>query len=166
MNDIRKFGVYLKKAREEMGLTLSQLGELTGYSNPYLSQIETGKRKKAPTPELLKKLAEALGNVTYADLLAVAGYEELAKNENLRIIFDEYGDQKELTALYERTKELEQALDIKNFLELKESFIKTEDLKPYYNGHILTEQDRQRILDVLKALFPEYQEKGNDMSNT
>ena len=70
-----------------------------------------------------------------------------------------YSNKNDLKYFYKRTKELEQTLDIKNFLELKESVIKTKDLKPYYNGHKLTEQDRQRILDVLKALFPEYQEK-------
>lgn len=31
-----------------------------------------------------------------------------------------------------------------------------------YYGHPLTDQDRQRILDMLKALFPQYVEKGAD----
>lgn len=33
-----------------------------------------------------------------------------------------------------------------------------------YNGHELTDQDKQRILDMLKILFPEYQNERNEQS--
>ncbi len=48
----------IKVWREYRGLTLKQLAEAAGISKPYLSQIETGKRKG--TTEILSAIAKAL----------------------------------------------------------------------------------------------------------
>ncbi|NIK68773.1 helix-turn-helix transcriptional regulator [Paenibacillus sp. BK720] len=71
--NVYELGQYLKSKRIQKNLTLDELGELTGYSNPYLSQIENGRKKKMPSPELLKKLGAALG-VEYSLLMQEAGY--------------------------------------------------------------------------------------------
>jgi transcriptional regulator with XRE-family HTH domain len=55
-----EFGQYLKELRKKKGLTLTELGDQIGLSNPYLSQIENGKRG-IPTADLLEKLAKPLG---------------------------------------------------------------------------------------------------------
>jgi len=44
-----------KDKRKEKGLTLRQVEDLTGISNSYLSQLETGKVKK-PSYEVVSKL--------------------------------------------------------------------------------------------------------------
>ena len=62
----------IKKLRIEKGLTLTELGEIIGYSNPYLSQVETGKRGK-PSPDMLRKLS-LLYDYPYLSLIVVAGY--------------------------------------------------------------------------------------------
>ncbi|WP_158232715.1 helix-turn-helix domain-containing protein [Sporosarcina sp. P17b] len=80
--NIMEFGAYLKSLREQKSLTLTELGDLIGYSNPYLSQIENGKRKAMPSPELLGKLSEALG-VSYFDLMSKAGHWQPMDVENL-----------------------------------------------------------------------------------
>jgi DNA-binding XRE family transcriptional regulator len=49
----------VKAWREYRGLTQRQLAETVGISTPYLSQLETGKRKGAT--EVLSAIAEALG---------------------------------------------------------------------------------------------------------
>ena len=49
----------IKVWREYRGLTQRQLAETVGISTPYLSQLETGKRKGAT--EVLSAIAEALG---------------------------------------------------------------------------------------------------------
>lgn len=49
----------IKVWREYRGLTQRQLAEAVGISTPYLSQLETGKRKGAT--EVLSATAEALG---------------------------------------------------------------------------------------------------------
>ncbi|AII57385.1 helix-turn-helix domain-containing protein [Dehalococcoides mccartyi] len=69
MND---FGEYLRKLREAQKLSLREMAAKTGVSVSYITQIENGKRK-APGPEVLKKLAPAY-NVPVRDLLKAAGY--------------------------------------------------------------------------------------------
>ncbi|KPF71131.1 XRE family transcriptional regulator [Bosea sp. AAP35] len=44
--------------REHRGLTVSALAEMAGIAQPYLSQIETGKREG--TLQTMKKIADAL----------------------------------------------------------------------------------------------------------
>src|ERR1700749_4378109 len=51
-------GDYLKEQRLQARLSLRQLAEQAGVSNPYLSQIERGLRK--PSAEVLQQIAKAL----------------------------------------------------------------------------------------------------------
>jgi transcriptional regulator with XRE-family HTH domain len=51
-------GDYLREQRLAAQLSLRQLAEQTGVSNPYLSQIERGLRK--PSAEILQQIAKAL----------------------------------------------------------------------------------------------------------
>ncbi|MCY7394815.1 MAG: helix-turn-helix domain-containing protein [Nocardioides sp.] len=55
---VESLGDYLKEQRKGARLSLRQLAELTGVSNPYLSQIERGLRR--PSAEVLQQLAKAL----------------------------------------------------------------------------------------------------------
>jgi transcriptional regulator with XRE-family HTH domain len=55
---VETLGDYLKEQRVAAQLTLRQLAEQTGVSNPYLSQIERGLRK--PSAEILQQIAKAL----------------------------------------------------------------------------------------------------------
>ncbi len=49
---------WIKKIREEKGLNITELSETTGISRPYLSQIESGKRK--PSLEVMNEMAMKL----------------------------------------------------------------------------------------------------------
>jgi transcriptional regulator with XRE-family HTH domain len=55
MNSI---GDYIKQQREQAKISLRQLAEQAGVSNPYLSQIERGLRK--PSAEILQQIAKGL----------------------------------------------------------------------------------------------------------
>ena len=55
---VESLGDYLKEQRAEARLSLRQLAEQAGVSNPYLSQIERGLRR--PSAEVLQQLAKAL----------------------------------------------------------------------------------------------------------
>lgn len=55
---VESLGDYLKAQRVEARLSLRQLADQAGVSNPYLSQIEHGLRK--PSAEVLQQLAKAL----------------------------------------------------------------------------------------------------------
>lgn len=55
---LNSLGELIATQRRSAELTLRQLAEQTGVSNPYLSQIERGLRK--PSAEVLQQLAKAL----------------------------------------------------------------------------------------------------------
>jgi transcriptional regulator with XRE-family HTH domain len=59
LNDLgNSLGDYLREQRQAAKLSLRQLSELAGVSNPYLSQIERG--LKRPSAEILQQLAKGL----------------------------------------------------------------------------------------------------------
>ena len=55
---VENLGDYLREQRVSAQLSLRQLAEQTGVSNPYLSQIERGLRR--PSAEVLQQIAKAL----------------------------------------------------------------------------------------------------------
>ena len=57
-DQLGSLGEFIAGQRRAAQLTLRQLAEQTGISNPYLSQIERGLRK--PSAEVLQQLAKAL----------------------------------------------------------------------------------------------------------
>ena len=65
-------GRFLRAARDAKALSLRDVERSTGISNPYLSQLESG-RIKGPSPNVLFKLAE-LYQVDYAEMMDLAGY--------------------------------------------------------------------------------------------
>ena len=69
------FGDYLKFVREAKGLSLKEVEKATGIPNAYLSQLETGARKKLPPPDRLRLLADFF-NVSVKQFLEKAGYYE------------------------------------------------------------------------------------------
>jgi transcriptional regulator with XRE-family HTH domain len=55
---VHDLGGYLREQRQAAQLSLRQLSEVAGVSNPYLSQIERG--LKRPSAEILQQLAKGL----------------------------------------------------------------------------------------------------------
>ncbi|WP_306333782.1 helix-turn-helix domain-containing protein [Streptomyces sp. KL118A] len=55
---VGNLGEYLREQRRSAQLSLRQLADAAGVSNPYLSQIERGLRK--PSAEVLQQVAKAL----------------------------------------------------------------------------------------------------------
>ncbi len=55
---VESLGEYLREQRVSSRLSVRQLAEQAGVSNPYLSQIERGLRR--PSAEVLQQLAKAL----------------------------------------------------------------------------------------------------------
>ncbi len=58
MAKISALGDYLREQRRQAQLSLRQLADQAGVSNPYLSQIERGLRK--PSADVLQQIAKAL----------------------------------------------------------------------------------------------------------
>ena len=68
---IPDLGAYLREQRENAQLSLRQLADLAGISNPYLSQIERG--LKRPSAEILQQIAKGL-KVSAESLYVRAGF--------------------------------------------------------------------------------------------
>jgi transcriptional regulator with XRE-family HTH domain len=99
-------GSFIRAQREAAQVSVRQLAEKAGVSNPYLSQIERGLRK--PSADVLNQIAKAL-RVSAEVLYVQAGMLEPGENKEVRdaIVTD--------TAITERQK---QAL-----LEIYTSFV-------------------------------------------
>ncbi len=66
-------GAYIREQREQARISLRQLAQATGVSNPYLSQIERGLRK--PSADILQQLAKGL-RISAEALYVQAGFLE------------------------------------------------------------------------------------------
>src|SRR6187455_3049680 len=75
---VESLGDYLREQRLAARLSLRQLAEQAGVSNPYLSQIERGLRR--PSAEVLQQLAKAL-RVSAEALYVRAGILDLEDGE-------------------------------------------------------------------------------------
>ncbi|GAA3877020.1 helix-turn-helix domain-containing protein [Streptomyces sedi] len=64
-------GAFLREQRRQAQLSLRQLADAAGVSNPYLSQIERGLRR--PSAEILQQLAKAL-RISAETLYVQAGF--------------------------------------------------------------------------------------------
>jgi transcriptional regulator with XRE-family HTH domain len=58
MSALGELGEFIREQRRNAQISLRQLAQLAGVSNPYLSQIERGLRK--PSAEVLQQIATAL----------------------------------------------------------------------------------------------------------
>jgi transcriptional regulator with XRE-family HTH domain len=58
MANMNSIGDYIRQQREQAKISLRQLAEQAGVSNPYLSQIERGLRK--PSADILQQIAKGL----------------------------------------------------------------------------------------------------------
>jgi transcriptional regulator with XRE-family HTH domain len=90
-------GSFIKAQREAAQVSVRQLAERAGVSNPYLSQIERGLRK--PSAEVLNQIAKAL-RVSAEVLYVQAGILEPRESSEVRdaIVTD--------TAITERQKQV------------------------------------------------------------
>ncbi|MCK8680537.1 helix-turn-helix domain-containing protein [Streptomyces lichenis] len=78
--NVGNLGDYLREQRRSAQLSLRQLAEAAGVSNPYLSQIERGLRK--PSAEVLQQVAKAL-RISAETLYVRAGILDEREREEL-----------------------------------------------------------------------------------
>jgi len=55
---VNSIGAYIREQREQARISMRQLAQQAGVSNPYLSQIERGLRK--PSADILQQIAKGL----------------------------------------------------------------------------------------------------------
>ena len=134
-NAAQDIGTFIRTQREAAQVSVRQLAEKAGVSNPYLSQIERGLRK--PSADVLQQIARAL-RVSAEVLYVRAGILEPSETSEVRdaIITD--------TAITERQKQV--LLDIyTSFCEQNEAVRIQADEEPTTDqtptNHSLTESN-------------------------
>jgi len=55
---VNSIGEYIREQREQARISIRQLAQAAGVSNPYLSQVERGQRN--PSAEILQQIAKGL----------------------------------------------------------------------------------------------------------
>ncbi|MDO7485486.1 helix-turn-helix transcriptional regulator [Peribacillus frigoritolerans] len=137
--EIKEFGQFIKRLRIDKSLSTHRLAELSGVSQSYISHLESGRKKNAPSAEIIKKLSENL-DVSYIELMVAAGY---------------YGEDELLEPVEETVKGSiwmkpgagktgMTMIDLASILEQKNLI---------YKNLVLTQNDRKRILDMLDIMF-------------
>src|SRR4051812_43691176 len=119
-NAAQDIGTFIRTQREAAQVSVRQLAEKAGVSNPYLSQIERGLRK--PSADVLHQIAKAL-RVSAEVLYVRAGILEPSETSEVRdaIITD--------TAITERQKQV--LLDIyTSFCQQNEAAVSETDEEP------------------------------------
>jgi transcriptional regulator with XRE-family HTH domain len=96
---VRDLGAFIREQRKSAQLSLRNLAQLAGVSNPYLSQIERGLRK--PSADILQRVAEAL-RISAETLYVKAGIlDERDDDLTSRIATDPWLTEKQKRALLE-----------------------------------------------------------------
>lgn len=150
--DAVSFGEQLREIRLRKDLSLKDLAERIGYSQPYISMLENGK-KGIPKPETLQKIADGL-DVDPVRIMFIAGYpisNEGAYTDSMLKAFgatdEEYqklvnsslvGGKKSPNAVME-------TVSTKNNLYT----LLNSDEEVYYKSHLLTEEHKKFIIEVL-----------------
>jgi transcriptional regulator with XRE-family HTH domain len=71
--NVTSIGAYIREQREQAKISLRQLAQTAGISNPYLSQIERGLRR--PSADILQQIAKGL-RISAEALYVQAGFLE------------------------------------------------------------------------------------------
>jgi len=82
MVNVNSIGEYIREQREQARISMRQLAQAAGVSNPYLSQIERGLRK--PSADILQQIAKGL-RISAEALYVQAGIlEDRASDSGVR----------------------------------------------------------------------------------
>lgn len=159
-----KIGDFFRARRKARGLTITELSKKSKVSHPYISQIETGKFK--PSPDIIKKLADPL-DTTYGFLMYVAGYvdidalglEDFVSGPVIIITAEKEYVGADAFEFHKKSEKDRIERKIERFMprDYELTFVLEGDLPVRYNGHELSPEDRNRLSEILKLLFPNFQ---------
>ena len=156
-------GKRIKKLRTLKELTQKQLGEKIGKSAITIRKYESG--EITPPWTVLEDIAKAL-DVPFNELIpdnsqeAIDAFFDSPRTYKITVTHEVLAERKikdkngvEFTTALSPNEALRQIYDIGYLLQHQE--------KAYYNGHLLSDEERRRALDMLKVLFPEYHKEGD-----
>ena len=137
MANMNSIGEYIRQQREQAKISLRQLAEQAGVSNPYLSQVERGLRK--PSADILQQIAKGL-RISAEALYVQAG-----------ILEDRPGDSGVRSALLTDPQLTERQKQV--LIEIYESFTK-ESQKPPTAEVVAITRDQSTISEPVTPTEP------------
>jgi transcriptional regulator with XRE-family HTH domain len=137
MANMNSIGEYIRQQREQAKISLRQLAEQAGVSNPYLSQVERGLRK--PSADILQQIAKGL-RISAEALYVQAG-----------ILEDRPGDSGVRSALLTDPQLTERQKQV--LIEIYESFTK-ESQKPPTAEVVAITRDHSTISEPVTQAEP------------
>jgi transcriptional regulator with XRE-family HTH domain len=78
-----KLGTELRKARDQMGVSLQVIADSANISTAYLQKLERGE-VDTPSPRVLRRLASSV-SLPYLGLMKLAGYLDEEESEEARL---------------------------------------------------------------------------------
>lgn len=82
MSGMAEFGALIKRAREQRGLTVVDLGNRLGRTHTFVVRLETAKNTNPPDPQTMRDLERILG-VSRRQMLEALGYLDPPNNANV-----------------------------------------------------------------------------------
>ena len=137
--NVSAIGAYIREQREQAKISLRQLAQSAGISNPYLSQIERGLRR--PSADILQQIAKGL-RISAEALYVQAGFLEDRPPGSL--VRDAVLSDEELT---ERQKQM--------LIEIYESFRKETAIDRTADGAELLDDQTGLMPDEAALNWPE-----------
>jgi transcriptional regulator with XRE-family HTH domain len=135
MANMNSIGEYIRQQREQAKISLRQLAEQAGVSNPYLSQVERGLRK--PSADILQQIAKGL-RISAEALYVQAG-----------ILEDRPGDSGVRSALLTDPQLTERQKQV--LIEIYESFTKESQKPPTAEVVAITRDSSTTAADATAA---------------
>ena len=153
-------GDRIKELRKSKKVTQRELARKIHRSERIVQKYESG--EVSPPWNVVERIAEAL-NVPFNELVPDNSQEAIDLFDTPReidIVFHEPIEEKikvkncgELTKAIPLEKVRQRFFDVGYILKYRK--------EAYCNGHLLSDEERQRALDMLKVLFPEYHKEGD-----
>ncbi|HEY2640985.1 MAG TPA: helix-turn-helix transcriptional regulator [Streptosporangiaceae bacterium] len=137
--NVSAIGAYIREQREQAKISLRQLAQSAGISNPYLSQIERGLRR--PSADILQQIAKGL-RISAEALYVQAGF--LEDQPPGSVVRDAVLSDPELT---ERQKQM--------LIEIYESFRKETAIARADDGAYLEDDQTGLAPDEVALTWPE-----------
>lgn len=151
------FGERIKKLRLKRNLTQEELSKKANISRVAIGNYERNDR--IPNIAILQRIANAL-DVDVNDLIPTQqdAIDLFYEPTTIPIVFEVPNQEniKDSNGIV-HTKVISREEILRRFFDVG-YIMRNKDNEAYYNGHLLSDEERRRALDMLKLLFPEYQD--------
>ena len=151
---VKTLGEIINEYRKTHKMSMDSFANKSGISKPYISMLEKNynpksKKKIVPTIDTIAKCAKAM-NMEFDDLFNALGTQKISTSHSPLIDETETLDNlaNQLAAIHKEKETLQQQID-------EQTLMIAEMLQK------MTEEDRNKTFEVIKAMFPDLYKQVN-----